>query len=240
MSNHPEQTLLKVENLNVSYGAIHALKGITFEVHKGEIVSLIGANGAGKTTTMRALSGLVSSTGNILYKGQEISKVPTHERVTLGIAQSPEGRGVFFNLTVYENLLMGAHFRKDKEIKSDIEMCYGLFPRLRERQTQLAGTLSGGEQQMLAISRALMARPELLLLDEPSLGLAPIIVAQIFEIILKLRSQGMTVLLVEQNARMALKISDRAYVIETGTKTMEGKGSDLLHDDNVRKSYLGG
>jgi len=233
-------SILQVKNLNVHYGSIHAIKGISFHVQKGEIVSLIGANGAGKTTTLRALSGIADSKGEILFKGQSISTVKTHERIHLGIAQSPEGRGVFPNLTVLENLEMGAYSRSNKtEILNDIENSYLLFPRLKERKLQLAGTLSGGEQQMLAISRALMSRPELLLLDEPSLGLAPKIVAQIFEIIKKLNSEGMTILLVEQNARMALKVSHRAYVIETGKITMEGKGSDLLNDDNVRRSYLG-
>lgn len=233
-------SLLQVQNLNVHYGSIHAIKGISFYVKKGEIVSLIGANGAGKTTTLRALSGIADSKGEILFKNKSISEVQTHERIHLGIAQSPEGRGVFPNLTVLENLEMGAYSRSNKaEILKDIEHAYLLFPRLKERRDQLAGTLSGGEQQMLAISRALMARPELLLLDEPSLGLAPKIVSQIFEIILKLNAEGMTILLVEQNARMALKVSHLAYVIETGKITMEGKGSDLLNDDSVRRSYLG-
>jgi len=234
------RALLSVKNLNVHYGSIHAMKGITFHVNQGEIVSLIGANGAGKTTTLRAISGIAESTGEILFQGNSLAKIPTYQRIHLGIAQSPEGRGVFPNLTVLENLEMGAYSRCDTvEIKKDIEHCYHLFPRLKERKTQLAGTLSGGEQQMLAISRALMARPKLLLLDEPSLGLAPMIVSQIFEIIKKLNSEGMTILLVEQNARMALKISHRAYVIETGLITMEGVGIDLLNDDNVRRSYLG-
>jgi len=235
------KALLSVKNLNVRYGSIHAIKGISFHINQGEIVSLIGANGAGKTTTLRALSGIAESTGEILFQGSSLAKIPTHQRIHLGIAQSPEGRGVFPNLTVLENLEMGAYSRCDTaEIKNDIEHCYSLFTRLKERKAQLAGTLSGGEQQMLAISRALMARPKLLLLDEPSLGLAPMIVSQIFEIIKKLNSEGMTILLVEQNARMALKISHRAYVIETGLITMEGAGADLLNDDNVRRSYLGG
>lgn len=232
--------LLKVENLEVFYGAIQALKGISFDVHKGEVVSLIGANGAGKTTTLRAISGLVPSKGNISFSGRSLQNTPTHQRVSLGIAQSPEGRGVFPQMTILENLEMGAYSRKDRSgIKKDLEMCLELFPRLKERLTQLAGTLSGGEQQMLAISRALMCKPELLLLDEPSLGLAPLIVSQIFEIVKKLNQEGMTVLLVEQNARMALKISHRAYVLETGLIVMQDSAQSLLHNDVVRKSYLG-
>jgi branched-chain amino acid transport system ATP-binding protein len=232
--------ILKVQDLHVHYGSIHALKGVTFQVNPGEVVSLIGANGAGKTTTLRALSGIVESKGMIQFKGESLANYKSYQRVSLGLAQSPEGRGVFPNMSVLENLEMGAYSRKDTiEILKDIEMCFGLFPRLKERIKQLAGTMSGGEQQMLAISRALMSRPQLLLLDEPSLGLAPRIVAQIFEIIQKVNSQGMTILLVEQNARQALKISTRAYVIETGKVTLEGKGLDLLNDDSVRRSYLG-
>jgi branched-chain amino acid transport system ATP-binding protein len=236
-----DSPLLSVKNLNVFYGSIHALKGISFHVNKGEVVSLIGANGAGKTTTLRALSGIAEAKGEILFRGKSLLGVEPFNRVSLGLAQSPEGRGVFPQMSVYENLEMGAYFRSDKaEILKDIEMSFQLFPRLKERAQQMSGTLSGGEQQMLAICRALMARPELLLLDEPSLGLAPKIVSQIFEIIIDLNRKGMTVLLVEQNARMALKSSHRAYVIETGLVTMEGKGLDLLNDDNVRRSYLGG
>lgn len=232
--------LLQVKNLHVNYGSIHALKGISFKVDAGEIVSLIGANGAGKTTTLRALSGIVDSQGEMLFKGQDLNVFKSHQRVSLGMSQSPEGRGVFPTLSVLENLEMGAYSRSDKnEIKESIDMCLQLFPRLKERIKQLAGTMSGGEQQMLAISRALMAKPDLLLLDEPSLGLAPRIVLQIFEIIQKLNAEGKTILLVEQNARMALKISHRAYVIETGKVTLEGKGQDLLNDDKVRRSYLG-
>lgn len=232
--------LLKVENLEVYYGAIHALKGVNFEVRAGEVVSLIGANGAGKTTTLRALSGIVPTKGGIQFKGQDLAHVPTHQRVSLGIAQSPEGRGVFPQMSVRENLEMGAYSRKDKaQILKDFDMCLDLFPRLKERLWQMAGTLSGGEQQMLAISRALMCKPELLLLDEPSLGLAPIIVAQIFEIVKKLNQEGMTVLLVEQNARMALKISHRAYVLETGRIVMQDSAQNLLNNDEVRKAYLG-
>ncbi|UOF00878.1 ABC transporter ATP-binding protein [Bdellovibrio reynosensis] len=232
--------LLTVENLEVFYGAIQALKGVSFTVHEGEIVSLIGANGAGKTTTLRAISGLVPNIGQISFAGENLNSVPTFKRVSLGIAQSPEGRGVFPQMSVLENLEMGAYSRKDKaQIKADFEMCYQLFPRLKERLHQMAGTLSGGEQQMLAISRALICRPKLLLLDEPSLGLAPIIVAQIFEIIKKLNAEGMTILLVEQNARMALKISHRAYVLETGRVVMQDSAQNLLNNDEVRKSYLG-
>jgi branched-chain amino acid transport system ATP-binding protein len=235
------KTILSVENLNVFYGGIQALRGISFEVRQGEVVSLVGANGAGKTTTLRAISGMVPSKGKINFDGKDLSTVPSHNRVRLGLAQSPEGRGVFPNLTVWENLELGAFiFNDKKQISDDLEKCFQLFPRMKERQEQYAGTLSGGEQQMLAICRALMSRPKLLLLDEPSLGLAPIIVAQIFDIIKKLNSEGMTILLVEQNARMALKASHRAYVVETGCITLSGTGSDLLNDDKVRASYLGG
>ncbi|UYL08753.1 ABC transporter ATP-binding protein [Bdellovibrio sp. SKB1291214] len=232
--------IISAENLSVYYGSIQALKGITFHVNKGEIVSLIGANGAGKTTTLRALSGLVPSQGNITLHGKNLQVVPTHERVKLGIAQSPEGRGVFAQMSVLENLEMGAYHRSDKDgIKKDFEMCLELFPRIKERLWQMAGTLSGGEQQMLAICRALMCKPEILLLDEPSLGLAPLIVNQIFEIITKLNQDGMTILLVEQNARLALRISHRAYVLETGRVVMQDSGINLLNNDEVRKSYLG-
>lgn len=232
--------LLNVENLEVYYGSIHALKGLNFTVNAGEVVSLIGANGAGKTTTLRAISGLVPVQGKIEFSGKNLVTVPTHQRVSLGIAQSPEGRGVFPQMSIYENLEMGAYSRSDKaQIKTDLEMCFDLFPRLKERIHQMAGTLSGGEQQMLAISRALMCKPKMLLLDEPSLGLAPLIVAQIFEIVKKLNQEGMTILLVEQNARMALKISHRAYVLETGRIVMMDSAQNLLNNDEVRKSYLG-
>jgi branched-chain amino acid transport system ATP-binding protein len=232
--------LLDVKDLKVAYGSIEALRGISFKVFKGEIVSLIGANGAGKTTTLRALSGLVEAQGNIKIKEKDLLKTPAHARVKLGLAQSPEGRGVFPQMTVLENLELGAYSRSDKAgIKKDLEYCYELFPRVKERQKQLAGTLSGGEQQMLAICRALMCKPELLLLDEPSLGLAPLIVSQIFQIIVRLNQEGITILLVEQNARMALKISKRAYVLETGLIKLEGTGSELLNNDEVRRSYLG-
>lgn len=233
-------SLLQVQDLHVYYGSIHALKGVSFDVRKSEIVSLIGANGAGKTTSLRALSGIADSKGSIMFDGHSLQNIKPHQRVALGLAHSPEGRGVFPTLSVLENLEMGAYSRSDKnEIAKDLEMCFELFPRLKERVKQLAGTMSGGEQQMLAISRALMSRPKLLLLDEPSLGLAPRIVSQIFEIIQKVNSQGVTILLVEQNARMALKISHRAYVIETGKIALQGRGQDLLNDDSVRRSYLG-
>lgn len=232
-------TLLTVEDLNVRFGSIHAIKGISFHVDEGEIVSLIGANGAGKTTTLRALSGVVPCTGRLTLRGEDLQLVPASERVLRGLGHSPEGRGVFPQMSVYENLLLGAYRRRDSEVARDLEHCYELFPRLKERQGQMAGTLSGGEQQMLAISRALMTKPRLLLLDEPSLGLAPLIVSQIFEIIRQLNSEGMTILLVEQNARMALKIAHQAYVLETGKITLQGPGQDLLHNDEVRRSYLG-
>lgn len=233
-------SLLTIENLEVFYGSIQALKGISFSVNTGEIVSLIGANGAGKTTTLRAISGLVPNKGQISFAGQNLNVVPTFKRVSLGLAQSPEGRGVFPQMSIYENLEMGAYSRTDKvQIKTDMEMCFELFPRLKERLSQMAGTLSGGEQQMLAISRALMCKPKMLLLDEPSLGLAPLVVAQIFEIIKKLNKEGMTILLVEQNARMALKISHRAYVLETGRIVMQDSAESLLNNDEVRKAYLG-
>lgn len=233
--------ILAIEDLHVYYGSIHALKGVSLHVFPGEVVSLIGANGAGKTTTLRALSGVVPCKGIIKIKNQEIQNLPSHQRVKLGLAQSPEGRGVFPHMTVEENLDMGAFIYSDKDqINKDREFCFGLFPRLKERRSQMAGTLSGGEQQMVAISRALMARPEVLLLDEPSLGLAPLIVAQIFEIIKHLNELKKTsILLVEQNARMALKFSHRAYVMETGKITLTGKASDLLSDDSIRQSYLG-
>lgn len=234
------QQILDVRDLHVSYGSIHAIKGISFHVNQGEVVSLIGANGAGKTTTLRAVSGLVSPKGSIQFMGSDLVSVPCHKRVHLGLAQSPEGRGVFANMSVWENLLMGAYSTSDqKKIEEGIENAFRLFPRLKERKDQLSGTLSGGEQQMLAICRALMSKPKLLLLDEPSLGLAPLIVAQIFDIVRELNQQGMTILLVEQNARMALKASHRAYVLETGKITLDGRGEDLLHNDEVRRSYLG-
>lgn len=233
--------ILDVQDLHVYYGGIHALKGLSFMVGQGEIVSLIGANGAGKTTTLRAISGILPYKGKISFAGRALAGIPPHEIVKIGMAHSPEGRGVFPTLTVMENLEMGAYIRKDRsEIQKDYEHCFSLFPRLKERVQQKAGTLSGGEQQMLAMCRALMARPKLLMLDEPSLGLAPLIVAQIFEIVQKVNAEGTTILLVEQNARMALKISHRAYVVETGKITLSGSGQQLLDDPRVIDSYLGG
>lgn len=232
---------LEVKDLHVYYGGIHALKGVSFSVYGGEVVSLIGANGAGKTTTLRAISGILPYTGSIELRGERLGSRPPHQIVKLGLAHSPEGRGVFPNLTVLENLEMGAFLRSDKKkIAEDLEHCFQLFPRLKERIKQMAGTLSGGEQQMLAISRALMTRPRVLMLDEPSLGLAPLIVAQIFEIVQKVNAEGITILLVEQNARMALKISHRAYVVETGRITLSGRGQELLNDPRIIDSYLGG
>jgi len=239
----PQQVLLRVEDLRVRYGAIEALKGVSLDVHEGEIVTIIGGNGAGKTTLMRSISGLQAAAGGCVhFSGQDITQMPGHQRGTLGIAQSPEGRQVFADQSVYENLLLGAwHRRADvRGIAADIEAQFARFPRLRERQKQLAGTLSGGEQQMLAIARALMAHPKLLLLDEPSLGLAPLIVQDIFQTIRELRSQGVTILLVEQMANQALAVADRAYVLETGTITAQGRAQDLRHNPKVRAAYLGG
>lgn len=234
--------MLKVENLKVRYGMIEAIKGISFEVRDGEIVTLIGANGAGKTTTMHAISGLLKpASGSITMDGQDLVKMPSHKIVSLGLAQVPEGRRVFAQQTVEENLVLGAYTRRDKAgIEKDQERVFDLFPRLKERRTQLAGTLSGGEQQMLAMGRALMAKPKLVLMDEPSMGLSPLLVKEIFHIIEDINKQGTTVLLVEQNARMALAIADRAYVLETGKITLEGTGEELAKDERVRKAYLGG
>ncbi|MDT7801767.1 MAG: branched-chain amino acid transport system ATP-binding protein [Actinomycetota bacterium] len=232
--------LLEVEDINVHYGKIAALKGMSIQVDEGEIVSLIGANGAGKTTTLKTISGLRPLTsGRILFNGQDISKTPGHKRVLLGIGQSPEGRGVFPGMTVQENLLMGAYTRKD-ELQGDLDEVYELFPRLSERKTQFGGTMSGGEQQMIAIGRALMTKPKVLLLDEPSMGLAPMLIAQIFDIIREINKRGTTVLLVEQNAQQALKLSDRAYVLETGRVVQSARGAELLNDPKVRAAYLGG
>jgi branched-chain amino acid transport system ATP-binding protein len=232
--------LLEVKDINVHYGKIAALKGISIEVNEGEIVSLIGANGAGKTTTLKTISGLRPlSSGQILFNGEDISKTPGHKRVLLGIGQSPEGRGVFPGMTVQENLLMGAYTRKG-DLSGDLEEVYELFPRLNERKTQFGGTMSGGEQQMIAIGRALMTKPKVLLLDEPSMGLAPMLIAQIFTIIKEINSRGTTVLLVEQNAQQALKLSDRAYVLETGRVVKSAPGVELLNDPGVRAAYLGG
>ena len=237
-----EQTvMLSLENISVGYGAIRALKGVSMHVEQGEVVTLIGANGAGKTTTLRSITGLLSPTeGRILFEGQEISGKPTHQLVARGISMSPEGRGVFANLTVRENLQMGAYLKKNKaEIAEDLERGFRMFPRLKEREAQKAGTLSGGEQQMLAMARALMSRPRLLLLDEPSLGLAPLVVHTIFEAIDEIRGEGTTILLVEQNAHAALKHSDRAYVLETGRIVMEGPSKELSADPRIKEAYLG-
>lgn len=234
--------LLEVKDLQVYYGVIQALKGINFEVNEGEIVTLIGANGAGKTTTMQSIIGLIPSRGgSVIFDGKDITKTPCHKIVHLGMAQVPEGRRVFQELTVYENLLMGGFSQKDKSaIKQDIESIYERFPRLAERRSQIAGTLSGGEQQMLAMGRAMMSHPKLLLLDEPSMGLSPILVDQVFEIIKDFRKDGTTVLLVEQNAGKSLAISDRAYVLELGEIVLSGTGAELAASDEVKKAYLGG
>lgn len=233
--------LLEVKDLQVNYGVIRAIKGISFEVNEGEIVSLIGANGAGKTTTMQSIMGLIPvKGGTVTYDGKVINKVPGHKLISMGMSQVPEGRRVFQELTVYENLIMGAYTQKDKKkIKEDVEDIYTRFPRLGERKNQIAGTLSGGEQQMLAMGRALMSHPKLLMLDEPSMGLSPLLVDQVFDIIKECHSQGITVLLVEQNAKKALSISDRAYVLETGDITITGKGDELLNNESVKKAYLG-
>ena len=233
--------ILKVDNINVYYGAIHAIKGISFHVNEGEIVTLIGANGAGKTTTLQTVSGLLrSKTGSIEFCGENIGHIPSHKLVEKGLAQVPEGRRIFLQMSVEENLEMGAYTQKKSGIDADIEMVYEKFPRLKERHRQIAGTLSGGEQQMLAMGRALMSHPKLLMLDEPSMGLAPIIVEQIFEIIQELHKAGTTILLVEQNAQMALSVADRAYVMETGKISLSGTGAELAASDQVRKAYLGG
>ena len=234
-------TILKVDNINVYYGAIHAIKGISFEVNEGEIVTLFGANGAGKSTTLQTVSGLLRSrTGSIEFNGENISHVPAHKLVYKGLAQVPEGRRIFLQMSVEENLEMGAFTQKNAGIDADLESVYEQFPRLRERKKQIAGTLSGGEQQMLAMGRALMSHPKLLMLDEPSMGLAPILVEQIFDIIRQLHKNGTTILLVEQNAQMALSVADRAYVLETGKITLSGTGKELAESDEVRKAYLGG
>ncbi len=234
------EKILSVEDINVYYGAIHAIKGISFEVNEGEIVTLIGANGAGKSTTLNTVSGLLrSKTGSIHFLGEDIGKVPAHKLVEKGLSQVPEGRRVFLQMTVQENLEMGAYTEKASIIPQNLERVYEQFPRLKERYKQIAGTLSGGEQQMLAMGRALMSSPKLLMLDEPSMGLAPILVEQIFEIIHNLHKAGTTILLVEQNAQMALSIADRAYVLETGKISLSGPAQELLHNDSVRKAYLG-
>lgn len=233
--------MLEVKNLSVSYGAIEAVKDISFTVNAGEIVSLIGANGAGKTTTLHTITGLVpAESGSVMYNGVDLLKTHNNKIVTLGMAHIPEGRHVFTRMSVEENLEMGAFSLKDQsDLKKDLDMVYGLFPRLKERRNQKAGTLSGGEQQMLAMGRALMSHPKTILMDEPSMGLSPKLVKEIFSIIRKLHEQGITILLVEQNAKMALSIADRAYVLETGRITMEGDAKELLNNEQVRKAYLG-
>jgi len=233
--------MLKINNLNVFFGGIHALKGISFDVPKGKVITLIGANGAGKSTTLRAICGLIKpQEGKIKFNNKVISNIPTDKIVKKGIALIPEGRKIFPNLTVQENLSLGAFARTDKkEITKDLEWIYELFPRVKERLWQKGGTLSGGEQQMLAVARGLMSRPKLLMLDEPSLGLAPLLVKEIFDIIKRIHREGMTVLLVEQNAFAALKIADYAYVLETGKIVLEGTGEELLQDERVKKAYLG-
>jgi branched-chain amino acid transport system ATP-binding protein len=249
VSTNPQQRSLGedqlvVDDLSVNYGRIEAIRNVSFRVPRGAIATLIGANGAGKTTTLKTVSGLRSvRTGSIVFEGEDITKVPSHRLVQKGLCQAPEGRGTFVGMTVEENLDMGAYTRKDRRTaayKSDLERVYGLFPRLLERRTQFAGTMSGGEQQMLAIGRALMSRPRVLLLDEPSMGLAPKLIQQIFSIIVEINQQGTTVLLVEQNAAQALRISDVAYVLETGTVVRSGTGDELAADDSIRAAYLGG
>ena len=235
------EAMLQVENLTVDYGSIHALKAISFEVQEGEIVTLIGANGAGKSTTLNTIAGLLrSSSGSIRFLGEELGKVPAHKIVPKGLALVPEGRRVFLQMSVRENLEMGAYARGGDKIAQGIERAYSLFPRLKERRSQIAGTLSGGEQQMLAMGRALMSSPQLLMLDEPSMGLAPILVDQIFEIIQNLHKSGVTILLVEQNAQAALSVADRGYVLETGKLVASGSGQELLASPAIKKAYLGG
>ncbi len=235
------EPVLSVRDLKVSYGAIQAVKGISFDVGEGEIVTLIGANGAGKSSTLRAISGVAPYTGQILYKGRDLRRLPADRIVALGLAQVPEGRGIFGNLTVLENLKLATWHRRDKaEIRKDYERVFSIFPRLEERKHQLGGTLSGGEQQMLAVGRALMSRGRVLLLDEPSMGLAPVLVREIFRVLTEINLAGTTILLVEQNANMALRIAHRGYVLETGTITLEGTGQELLGDPRVKEAYLGG
>lgn len=233
-------TILKVEDINVYYGSIHAIKGISFEVQEGEVVTLIGANGAGKSTTLNAVSGLLrSKTGSISFLGESLAKVPSHKVVAKGLALVPEGRRIFLQMTVQENLEMGAFTQKGSGIQQDLEMVYELFPRLKERYKQMAGTLSGGEQQMLAIGRALVAKPKIILFDEPSLGLAPLIVKEVFEAIREIKQEGTTILLVEQNSKLALNTADRAYVLKNGEIALSGKCSDLLNNEEVKSAYLG-
>lgn len=233
--------MLEIKDLEVFYGMIQAIKGVSFEVNEGEVIALIGANGAGKTTILHTITGLLEAKkGTVIYGGKDITKIPAHRIVSMGMAHVPEGRRVFANLTVYQNLKMGAYTRKDKtEIEETLETVYKRFPRLKERHAQLAGTLSGGEQQMLAMGRALMSHPRILLMDEPSMGLSPIFVNEIFDIIKEVSAGGTTVLLVEQNAKKALSISDRGYVLETGKIVLEGKSDDLLNNDSIKKAYLG-
>ena len=234
-------SLLKVDDIHVYYGAIHAIKGVSFEVNEGEIVTLIGANGAGKTTTLQTVTGLLHArTGTITFQNENIAGVPAHKLVSRGLAQVPEGRRVFLQMSVKENLEMGAFTRPGSEVDASIAEVYERFPRLKERMHQVAGTLSGGEQQMLAMGRALMSKPKLLMLDEPSMGLAPILVEQIFDIIKELHKAGTTILLVEQNAEMALKVADRAYVLESGSVALSGTGAELAASDAIKKAYLGG
>ena len=233
--------LLKVDNINVYYGSIHAIKGVSFNVNEGEVVTLIGANGAGKSTILNTVSGLLrSKTGSVEFLGQNIAHVPPHKIVGMGMAQCPEGRRMFLQRTVQENLEMGAYTQPHSGVAQDIEMVYDKFPRLRERRKQIAGTLSGGEQQMLAMGRAMMSHPKLIMLDEPSMGLAPLLVEQIFDIIRELHAAGTTILLVEQNASMALEVADRAYVLETGRITMSGTGKEVAESPAVKAAYLGG
>jgi branched-chain amino acid transport system ATP-binding protein len=236
-----KDTILKISDLKVAYGGIHAVKGIDLDIREGELITLIGANGAGKTTTMKAITGLQGWIGgDVQYLGQSIKGVPSHVLLKQGLAMVPEGRGVFSRMTITENLQMGAYIRNDAvSIADDIERMFGIFPRLKERATQLAGTMSGGEQQMLAMARALMSQPRLLLLDEPSMGLSPIMVAKIFEVVCDISAQGVTVLLVEQNARLALQAADRAYVMDSGLITMSGDAKQMLDDPKVREAYLG-
>ncbi|MBQ3603645.1 MAG: ABC transporter ATP-binding protein [Clostridia bacterium] len=233
--------LLEINDLHVNYGMITALKGISFEVNEGEVIALIGANGAGKTTTLHALTGLIpAKSGSIKLNGTELTKVPAHKIVEMGMAHVPEGRRIFQHLSVLDNLKLGAYTRKDKaNIEKDMQMVYERFPRLAERKSQIAGTLSGGEQQMLAMGRALMSNPKIIVMDEPSMGLSPILVSEIFDIITSIRKDGTTVLLVEQNAKKALAIADRAYVLETGNIVLSGNASDLINDESIKKAYLG-
>lgn len=233
--------MLEVKDLKVSYGMIQAIKGVSFEVNEGEVITLIGANGAGKTTILHTITGLLKpKSGSVIFEGKELTTTPAHKIVKMGMAHVPEGRRVFSGLTVLENLKMGAYTRKDKsEFESSLEEIYKRFPRLEERKKQLAGTLSGGEQQMLAMGRALMSKPKIILMDEPSMGLSPLFVSEVFDIIQKISAEGTTVLLVEQNAKKALSIADRAYVLETGKIALTGKASDLINDDKIKKAYLG-